>query len=100
MEIVWSRSADRDLAQIYAYLEPRSRSAARGLLRRLFTAIDALVEMPRMGAVTDLDLEREYRHLVVEQYKIYYYVEESRLVIVRLWDTRQDPTTFFVPPTS
>ena len=100
MEIVWSQVADRDLARIYSYLEPRSLRAVRGLLRRLFRAIDMLAEMPRMGAVADLGTEREYRQHVVEDYKIYYYVEEKRLVIVRLWDTRQNPTTFFIsdPP--
>ncbi len=30
---------------------------------------------------------------------IFYYLEEERLVIARLWDTRQDPTKFFVPDT-
>lgn len=99
MEIVWSRAADRDLARIYSYLEPRSLRAVRGLLRRLFKAIDRLAEMPRMGTVADLGLEREYRQQVVEHYKVFYYVEEERLVIARLWDTRQDPTKFFVPHT-
>ena len=96
MEIVWSRAADRDLARIYAYLEPRSLRAARGLLRRLFKAVDLLAEMPRMGTVADLGTERAYRQHVVEHYKIFYYLEEERLVIGRLWDTRQDPTKFFV----
>ncbi len=97
MKIVWSRAADRDLARIYSYLEPRSLRAARGLLRRLFKGIDTLAEMPRMGTVADLGMEREYRQHVVEHYKIFYYVEEERLVIVRLWDTRQNPTEFFIP---
>jgi plasmid stabilization system protein ParE len=97
VEIVWSQAADRDLARIYAYLEPRSLRAARGLLRRLFKAIDVLAEMPRMGALADLGMERKYRQHVVEHYKIFYYVERDRLVIVRLWDTRQDPTRFFIP---
>ena len=96
MEIAWSRAADRDLARIYAYLEPLSLRAARGFLRRLFKAIDVLAEMPRMGTVAELGMEREYRQLVVEHYKIFYYVEEEQLVIVRVWDTRQDPTKFFV----
>ena len=78
MEIVWSRAADRDLARIYSYLEPRSLRAVRGLLRRLFKAIDLLAEMPRMGTVADLGLEREVRQHVVEHYKIFYYVEEER----------------------
>jgi len=100
VEIVWSQAADRDLARIYSYLEPRSLRAVRGLIRRLFRAIEVLAEMPQIGAVVDLGTEREYRQHVVERYKIYYYAEEERLVIVRLWDTRQNPTTFFVsdPP--
>ena len=99
MEIVWSRAADRDLARIYSYLEPRCLRAVRGLLRRLFKAIDVLAEMPRMGPVADLGMEKEYRQHVVAHYKIFYYVEDVRLVIVRLWDTRQDPTKFFIPNT-
>ena len=97
MITVWSQAADRDLARIYAYLEPLSLRAARGLLKQLFKAVDALAEMPRMGTVVDLGMEREYRQVIVEHYKIFYYVEQERLVIVRLWDTRQDPTTFFIP---
>lgn len=97
MEIVWSESADRDVAQVYAYLESQSYRAARRFIRRLFEAIDTLAEMPRMGKVSDVETEREYRELVVEHHKVFYYLEETRLVIVRLWDTRQDPTKFFLP---
>ena len=100
MKIVWSQAADRDLARIYAYLEPRSLRGIRGLLRRLFKAIDGLSEMPRMGSLAGLGTEREYRQHVVEHYKIFYYIDEQRLVIVRLWDTRQDPTKFFIGHTS
>ncbi|MEM7352130.1 MAG: type II toxin-antitoxin system RelE/ParE family toxin [Acidobacteriota bacterium] len=98
MEIIWSRAADRDLTKIYAYLEPRSLRAAREVLRHLFKAIDRLAEMPRLGTLTDLGAEREYRQFVVEHYKIFYYIGQEQLIIVRLWDTRQDPTKFFVPP--
>ena len=97
MKIIWSQAADRDLAQIYGYLEARSYRAARGFLRRLFKAIDMLTEMPKMGVEAGFEMEREYRYLVVEHHKIYYYVEDEQLVIGRLWDTRQDPTKFFVP---
>ena len=82
---------------MFAYLEPRSRRAARGLLRRLFRATDVLAEMPHLGTVADLGMEREYRQHVVEHYKIFYYIEREQLVIVRLWDTRQDPSKFFIP---
>ena len=97
MEIIWSRAADDDLGQIYGYHETRSLRAARRLLRHLFKAIDLLAEMPRMGMLSPYQTDREYRELVFEHYKIFYYLEEDRLVIARLWDTRQDPTKFFLP---
>ena len=100
MEIVWSQAADRDLARIYGYLEPRSLRAARGLLRRLFRAIDILAEMPRVGTVADFGMERKYRQHVVDHYKIFYFLRQEQVVIVRIWDTRQDPSRFFIPRSS
>ena len=97
MEIVWSDSADRDMAQVYAYLESQSYRAARHFLRRLFAALDALTEMPRMGKVSDIETDRQYRELVIEHHKVFYYLEDDRIFIVPLWDTRQDPTKFFLP---
>ncbi len=97
MKIVWSRVADDDLGQIYGYYEARSLRAARRLLRHLFEAIDLLAEMPEMGRPSRYQTERDYRELVVEHYKIFYYLEQDRLVIARLWDTRQDPSRFFLP---
>jgi plasmid stabilization system protein ParE len=100
VEIIWSQAADRDVACVYAYLEPRSLEAARRFLRRLFDAVDTLAEIPRMGSPADLGLEHEYRYLVLDHYKIFYYVGDAKVVVSRVWDTRQDPTQFFVPRTS
>lgn len=97
MEIVWSRAADRDVARVYGYLEERSLRGARNVLRQIFKSVDALVEMPRMGRVADLRLDREYRELVVGHFKLFYFIEGRQIVIVRLWDTRQDPAKFFIP---
>ncbi len=97
MDVVWSESADRDLAQIYDYFQSQSPRAARWFIRRIFQGIDALAEMPRMGKVAELGTEQEYRELIIEHYKIYYLLRESQLVVVRIWDTRQNPTKFFIP---
>ncbi len=97
MEVIWSRAADRDLGRIYAFFEAHSTHAARHVLRRIFQAIDSLSELPRMGKVAEFELDKEYRELVVDQFKIYYFLEGTQLVISRLWDTRQDPRKFFIP---
>ena len=97
MEIVWCHSADRDLALIYGYLQSQSMRAARRFIRRIFDAVDLLTEMPRMGKISNLELERPYRELIVDHFKLFYAVEHDRIVIARVWDTRQDPAKFFIP---
>ena len=96
LEIVWSQAADRDLSRVYGYLEEQSRQGARRVLREIFTAVDTLAELPLLGKAEELNLDREYRALVVGHFKLYYFIEHRQIVISRLWDTRQDPTKFFV----
>ena len=99
MDIVWTEAADRDVALLFNYLEQRSMPAARAFLRAIFAAAHDLESMPRMGKVCELQLEREFRELVVGTCKLFYTIdrERDRLVIARVWDTRQDPTKFFLP---
>ncbi len=54
-----------------------------------------LSELPEMGKVAELELEREYRELVVDHLKIYYFLDGPRVVIARLWHT---PGAASAPP--
>lgn len=98
MEIVWTRAADCDLASACDYLGAVSPVAKQRFLRRIFSAVEALARMPYMGKPTDYEATgKKYRALIVEHLKLYYFIESSQIVIVRAWDTRQDPSRFFIP---
>jgi plasmid stabilization system protein ParE len=101
LEIVWTEAADRDVALAFDYLQGRSRRAARAFLRRIFAAVDDLERMPHLGKVCELELSREYRALVVGYHKVFYAIdsERDRIIIARVWDTRQDPTRLSLPRT-
>lgn len=96
MEIVWTRAADCDLASACDYLGAVSPAAKQRFLRRVFSAVEALSEMPYMGKPTEYEGQK-YRALIVEHLKLYYFNESVQIVIVRAWDTRQDPSRFFIP---
>lgn len=54
--------------------------------------------MPHMGKATRLEgADKKYRELIVEHLKLFYSIESNQIIIVRAWDTRQDPTRFFIP---
>lgn len=97
--ILWTHSSDCDFARIHDYLKTLSRSAARFFAERLFSAVERMAEMPHLGKLADLGAEtrREYRVLVVDHVQVYYFLEGDAVVIVRIWDTRQDPSRFFLP---
>jgi plasmid stabilization system protein ParE len=88
----WSRVADRDLEQAYAYLLERDPPAARRFAAAIFAAVDRLVAHPELGRVArDLEPVGRYRHILSGRYRVIYRVDDEALVILRVWDTRRDP---------
>ncbi len=98
MEVIWTRAADCDLARACDCLQGVSSAARQRFLQRIFSAVEALSRMPRMGKpVAEGGANPKYRALIVDHLKLFYFIESDRIVIVRAWDTRQDPSRFFIP---
>lgn len=88
----WSARADADLDETYSYLHKESPAAAADLAAALLDSLENLEEFPEMGErVPERIAGRDYRSLRCRHYRIYYRVEEERLVVIRLWDTRRNP---------
>ena len=89
----WSARADADLDEIYSYMHKESPAAAADLAAALLDTLENLEEFPQMGEqVPGRIADRNYRSLGCRRYRIYYRVEKERLVVVRLWDTRRNPS--------
>jgi toxin YoeB len=91
-EIRWTNRSIVDRTNIYRYWLDRNQSDAYPeKLERLFEKSAELISnFPHIGARTN------YRNIyskVVKDYKIFYRIEPNEIQILRVWDTRQHPTS-------
>ena len=88
--IVWSTSAKLQLKTIIEYFNFRSKSKIYSF--KLYTLIQnelkKLLQQTNIGKKTDLI---NIRGLLIENYFIFYEINETHIIILSVWDTRQDP---------
>jgi toxin YoeB len=89
-EIVWTETSVRDRLEIFKFWLIHNKSAIySNKLEDLFNeSVKFLAEFPQMGAPTDY---KDLRVKIVRNYKLFYRDTPSRIEIIRVWDTRQDP---------
>ena len=66
------------------------------MVAKVLARVGTLARHPEMGKVS-VEMEREYRELIVDKYRIFYRIEGEQVWIVRVWDSRRDPDEFFIP---
>lgn len=83
--------AVRDMEDIFDHICQDDRDAAVGLLDKMDTAISKLADFPMLGVISnDPHLDRKgYRILIVEEYLIFYVVEENAVEIRRVLHGRR-----------
>lgn len=88
--IVWSTSAKLLLKTIFEYFNFRNKSKLYSLkLNALIQSeIKILLQQPNIGKKTDLI---NVRGLLIENYYIFYEINETHIIILSVWDTRQNP---------
>jgi plasmid stabilization system protein ParE len=96
MKIDWSDQAKDDIKEIFDYLKSAaSEKIARKVVGKIYARLGILTTNPRGGQrewpLEDLPVE--FRRLVSGNYKILYYVEETRVVITTVFDCRRNPAT-------
>lgn len=89
MEIVWTRSARRDLAAHFDYLTPRNPEAALRMEESIRQSIEGLADFPHRGRPGRRDGTRE---LVIRglPYVVVYTVGSARIAILRILHTAQE----------
>ena len=88
--IVWSTSAKLQLKNIIEYFNFKNKSKIYSF--KLYTLIQnelkKLLQQTNIGKKTDLI---NIRGLLIENYFIFYEINETHIIILSVWDTRQDP---------
>lgn len=88
--IVWSSSAKLQLKAIFEYFNFRNKSKSYSIkLNTLIqTELKTLLQQPNIGKKTDAI---NVRGLLIENYYVFYEINETHIIILSVWDTRQDP---------
>jgi addiction module RelE/StbE family toxin len=88
-EIFWTSNAKEDLKDIYISLKNKiSKETALKIRDELFNCTDGIVFAEQF----QLDEYRlDCRRIIVRNYKILYQIQEDKIVVVRIFNTFQNP---------
>jgi plasmid stabilization system protein ParE len=88
--IIWSESAERIFTQILEFYIERNGSKvySRKLNDEVLTLLSILSKQPFLGIRTEII---DVRLFIKRNYKIFYQIEEEKIIILLIWDCRQNP---------
>jgi toxin ParE1/3/4 len=93
--IIWTKGAIKRLQAIYNYLvEHASPTIAESITAAIIERAEQLYLFPESGSIetTILKYQQNYRYLVYSHYKVLYKIGKTRVSILAVIDTRQDPS--------
>jgi len=88
--IIWTHRAVSVFRNIleYYYLRNGSKTYSASLSKEIKDLISLLLKHPFLGRKTEID---HIRVLIKGDYKIFYRIDKKEIVILMIWDCRQDP---------
>ena len=88
--IIWTTSAKIQLQEIFEYFNFRNKSKLYSIKLNTIiqTEIKKLLQLQEIGKKTNAV---NVRGLLVENYFIFYEINEIHIIILSVWDTRQNP---------
>lgn len=94
LNVEWTDFAEKQLKDIFNYYtHVADERIARRLVNKIVVRTDILESYPQIGSCEELliNYQDEFRYLIQDNYKIIYRVEKERVVIVSVFDCRQNP---------
>ncbi|WP_298139814.1 type II toxin-antitoxin system RelE/ParE family toxin [Flavobacterium sp.] len=88
--IVWTEAAKSELKYILEFYSFRNKSKtySQNLHKKIQSELNLLMLQPEIGKKTDLI---NVRGLIIENHIIYYELNENHIIILSVWDARQNP---------
>jgi plasmid stabilization system protein ParE len=94
IEIIWTNPAKNDLKDIYDYLSFFSEVSAYRVINRIIKKVEILRDgFLEIGQVEPLLINKVdvYRYLVEKNHKIIYKVNQNKVIVISVFDVRQNP---------
>lgn len=95
-EVVWSKNSEIQLREILEFFTKRNKSGHYSikLYKKFKTELKIVSKNPEIGIKTKLD---QIRGLIIEDYILFYEILEDRIIILKVWDCRQNPDKLNIP---
>lgn len=95
-EVIWTKVSEIQLQEILEFFTNRNKSGeySRKLYKKFKAELKSVSKNPELGINTKLDL---IRGLIIEDYIIFYEILEDRIIILKVWDRRQNPDKLNIP---
>lgn len=101
-QVIWSIRAQQDRKQILSYWNNHNKSTAYSikLNEKFKEALKLVSKFPQIGKRTD---DAKARIKIVRDYFLIYEETETKIILLTIWDSRQDPKNLeriLNPPTT
>ena len=95
MNVVWSEQAKESLQNIYSYIYLKSHQNAVSVLDALLALGESLADQKKEFSLDPVINKQKFQHISLWSYKIIYERTEVRVIILDVFDGRQDPAKLF-----
>lgn len=94
--VIWTKNSEIQLQEILNYFTIRNKSVlySRKLYKKFKRELTIVSKDPELGLKTKLD---KIRGLIVDDYILFYEIFEDRILILKVWDCRQNPAKLNIP---
>lgn len=89
LQVIWTHHAKQQLKDIFNYYKDKSPQGAENVKNEILKAGRDLVFTKQYQKD---EIEPDFRRIIVRHYKLIYSVNNSTIVILRIFDTRQNPS--------
>lgn len=89
-DVIWTANAERQLRRISKYFTKRNKSGhySVNLYLKFQRELEAVAKEPGIGIKTQM---KQVRGLIVGNYILYYQIFEKKIMVLKVWDSRQNP---------
>ena len=91
MEVLWRKKAYNELEAIYKYIKKESPQNAVLVFNGIYDLATSLPDFPYIFPIEPLINIEKVRCAVIWSFKIIYVVEKDSIVILRVFNTKQNP---------
>jgi plasmid stabilization system protein ParE len=90
MKIRWTGKALSDVVRLYDFLAIKDKAAAARVVQSVTAAPNRLLDQERIGEKLEEFDPREVRRIIIGRYEMRYEIQESIIIVLRIWHTRED----------